>query len=87
MISIKEGLEFIELGEEDGTVIFDSATGDSVVLDSVSNDIINCFKEHHEIDDVVAALADIYDASIEVIKKDVVPFVEECLEKGILVCT
>jgi len=84
MLHIKEGLELIELGEEDGTVIFDGSTGDSVILDPVGADIMRCISKTNEIEDVISELTEIYTGDPEIIRRDILSFVKECMEHGIL---
>ena len=85
MICRRDGLEIIELGEKDGTVIFDSVTGNTNVLDPVAADIFKCFSKHTEIDSVIEELAATYNELPETIREDIIEFTDSLLETGLLV--
>ena len=85
MITIKEGIEIIDLGEEDGIVLYDSQTGDTSVLDSVAADIFNLFSKHSHKEEVIKELTEIYDAPVDVIRADSEKFIEDLIDKGLLV--
>ncbi len=84
MFYTKEGLDIIELGEEEGTVVFDSDTGDTTVLDSIGADIFKCFSHCHDIDSVVSELAKIYNEDPQIIKNDVAEFIDTLTKQGLL---
>jgi len=85
MIYPKENIEIIDLGDDDGTVIYDSESGDTNILDGVAADIFQCFSQYHETESVIKELSKIYDEDTEVIRKDVLEFIEKLIEQGLLV--
>lgn len=81
----KSSLEAISLGEGEGSVYFDSDTGDTHILDDVASDILTCFKTGSSIDIAVDNLANIYGTKRSDIENDVKEFVENLISKGLLV--
>ena len=75
----------MQLGEEEGTVLYDPETENTHVLDDVAQDIIDMFKNPSTIDEAVLKLAAVYDEKEEIISKDVQEFVANAVKNNILV--
>lgn len=84
MYKVKDGIEIIEIGEE-GTVFYDGDTGNTNILDGVAADIMNCFKESGEPEKVIEMLAEIYSAEKNEIRNDVLEFIPQLVEAGLLI--
>ena len=78
-------LQEMQLGEGEGTVLYDPETENTHVLDDVAQDIIEIFKNPSTIDEAVKKLSVIYDEKEEVISKDVQEFVTNAVNNNILV--
>ena len=63
-------LQEMQLGEGEGTVLYDPETENTHVLDDVAQDIIAMFKNPSTIDEAVTKLSVIYDEKEEVISKE-----------------
>lgn len=81
----KEGLEEILLGDGEGTVFFDSDTGNTHVLDEVASDIFSCFNTESNVDKVIEMLAEMYGEEPVDIETDVREFVSKLVSQGLLV--
>lgn len=77
-------LQEMQLGEGEGTVLYDPATENTHVLDEVAQDIIEMFKNPSAIEEAVSKLATIYDEKEEIIDKDVREFIVTALSNKIL---
>lgn len=77
-------LQEMELGEGEGTVLYDPETENTHVLDDVAQDIIKMFKNPSTIEDAVSKLVAMYDASEEVIDQDVRRFLITALNNNII---
>ena len=82
---LNDEMQEMPLGEGEGTVLYDPETENTYVLDDVAQDIIDMFRIPSSISDVVARLVEIYDATEEVISKDVTDFVDNAINNNILV--
>ena len=78
-------LQEMQLGEEEGTVLYDPETENTHVLDDVAQDIIDMFKNPSTIYEAVLKLAAVYDEKEEIISKDVQEFVANAVKNNILV--
>ena len=81
---LNEELQEMQLGEGEGTVLYDPTTENTHVLDDVAQDIIEMFKNPSAIEEAVAKLATIYDEKEEVIDKDVREFIVTAVSNNIL---
>lgn len=81
----KEGLEEILLGDGEGTVFFDSDTGNTHVLDEVASDIFACFNTEGNVDEVIRMLADMYGEEPVNIEADVREFIDKLVRLGLLI--
>ena len=81
---VNQSLEEMELGENEGSVFFDSETGNTHILDETAADILRCFKKENKLNKVIDMLAEIYDSDRDVIEQDVNKFIEELLKNGLL---
>lgn len=77
-------LQEMQLGEGEGTVLFDPETENTHVLDEVAQDIIEMFKNPSTIEEAVSKLATMYDEKEEVIDKDVRDFVVTAVNNNII---
>lgn len=84
MIYRKQGIDIIELGNEEGIVIYNSNTGDTTVLDEIAAAVFQCFATERKLEDAVQELAEQYDASLETLREDVGELVNQLIEQGIL---
>lgn len=82
---VNTNLSEMDLGDEEGVVLFDPETENTHVLDNISQDIIDQFKEKNTIDKAVDALAAMYEADRNTIYDDVCEFVKSACRKNILV--
>ncbi len=81
----KPSLEPTPLGEDEGVVFFDSATGDVHILDGVAADILMCFEKEQDVEKTIDMLTDMYDEGRSTIESDVKEFIELLVDKGLLV--
>lgn len=81
---LNEELQEMQLGEGEGTVLYDPATENTHVLDDVAQDIIEMFKNPSTIEEAVSKLATIYDEKEEVIDKDVRDFIVTAVNNNII---
>ena len=66
-------------------VIFDPDVGDTHFIEEIGIDILNQIDGETDIDDLINSLSTIYDVDIEVIKKDVYDFINELIDKKVII--
>lgn len=81
---IKEGLQSIPLGSEEGTVYFDAETQNTYVLDDVAADIIECFKKIRTYDEALNMLCALYHEDAAAIEPSFKGFIEQLIGQGLL---
>lgn len=81
---LNEEIQEMQLGEGEGTVLYDPSTENTHVLDDVAQDIIEMFKNPSTIEEAVSKLATIYDEKEEVIDKDVREFIVTAVKNNII---
>lgn len=82
---LNKNLQEMELGEGEGTVLYDPQSENTHILDDIALDIINYFRTEATIESVVDQLLENYDESKEKIEEDVREFVEMGLKCNILI--
>lgn len=70
--------------EKFGSVIFDVAREKVYVTGEVGGDILDMVRAGKTIDEIVDHLGDLYDCSRDIIKQDVLEFMEELRKAGLL---
>ena len=76
-------MEYTEL-DESCVVVFDSETHYTHMLDNESSDIIRLLKEPHKLETIVLKISEIYEASTETLKTDIEEFINELIEKRVV---
>lgn len=76
-------MEFIEVDEKT-LVVFDSESGDTHYIDEVGIDIVNVLNDPCDIDMLVERLTAIYDTEPDVIRTDVIDFLNDLISKKIV---
>lgn len=79
-----EVYEEISLGKEEGCVFFDCDTGNTIVLDDVATDILDCFKNGRDPESVINLLSEMYEEERSVIESDVKELIGRLTENGLL---
>lgn len=82
---LNKNLQEMELGEGEGTVLYDPQSENTHILDDIALDIINYFRTGATIESVIEELLNTYDESKEKIEEDVREFVEMGLKCNILI--
>ena len=77
-------MEFIQIGENELTV-FDPQTGDTHFLDETGSVILSCLDTATPIEELIQKLSAKYQAEPGIIEADVKEFVNDLLEKEIVV--
>ena len=70
--------------DETSLAVFDPNTGDTHFFDECGMDILSLLEEPRDLEGLLAGLCEIYDATPEDIRGDVVEFLQETVEKGIV---
>jgi len=70
--------------DEASLAVFDPESGDTHFFDEVGIDILNCLAEPTALDELLAKLCAIYSATPDDIRADVVEFLGETVEKGVV---
>ncbi|MGQ9469158.1 MAG: PqqD family protein [Nitrososphaerales archaeon] len=70
--------------EKFGSVIFDIAREKVYVTSEVGGDILDMLGGGKTLDEIVDHLSDLYDCSQDIIKRDVLEFMEELRKAGLL---
>lgn len=76
--------EEIPLGDGEGCVFFDVHTGNTMVLDEVAIDVLDCFKMERDPENVIHQLSKKYLAERSTIESDVNEFIYKLLQNGLL---
>jgi signal peptidase I len=76
-------MEYI-LVDETSLTVFDSDTGDAHFFDETGIDILNLLDEPRDLESLLVKLCEIYDTSPEEIKADVEQFLNETVEKKVV---
>ncbi len=80
----REALEEISLGNDDGSVFFDSETGNTYVLDDIAVNILSFFNTVNEPEKVINMLQEMYNEDSNKIKKDFYIFLDQLIKEGLL---
>ena len=81
---LNKNLQEMELGEGEGTVLYDPKSENTHILDDIALDIINYFRTGATVESVIDQLLENYEESKEKIEEDVHEFVEMGLKCNIL---
>ncbi len=70
--------------EKFGALLFDQQREKFFVVNGVSKDILELMPEAETIDDIVEGLSQTYDSPPEIMKRDILEFVEELRKAGLM---
>ena len=82
---LNKNLQEMELGEGEGTVLYDPESENTHILDDIALDIINYFRTGATVEAVIGQLLENYEETKEKIEEDVREFVETGLKSNILI--
>lgn len=82
---LNKNLQEMELGEGEGTILYDPKSENTHILDDIALDIINYFRTGATVESVINQLLEDYEESKEKIEEDVREFVEMGLKCNILI--
>ena len=78
-----EAMDFITLDEND-QVIHDIESGDIHYIDNISKCIIECLSKPLSADELIDKLIKIFDGNLDEIRTDTLEFIQQLVEKRIL---
>lgn len=81
---INDEINELPLGEDEGTVLFDSVSGNTHILDEVAQKILDAFKTESDLEKVIDLMLRSYEGDREAITRDVRSFTETLAERRIL---
>ncbi len=81
----RETLDEISLGENEGSVFFDSDTGNFYVLDDIASNIMGCFNVVNDIESVIAMLVEEFEGERCTIEMDIRQFISRLVEQCLIV--
>ncbi|OGO93611.1 MAG: hypothetical protein A2Y17_00695 [Clostridiales bacterium GWF2_38_85] len=84
LIMKNDSFDFMDV-DPGNLVIFDPDVGDTHFIEEIGIDILNQIDGETDIDDLINSLSTIYDVDIEVIKKDVYDFINELIDKKVII--
>ena len=64
--------------------VFDPDSGDTMFMDETATDILNSLEEPCDLETLLERLCQIYDASADDIRTDVIEFLDELTEKKVI---
>lgn len=71
--------------EKFGAMLFDKAREQYFVVDEVGKDILECLKDGDNLNEILARLRNIYEASPEVMEEDIKKFIDDLKTANLLV--
>ena len=81
---LNKNMDFIPT-DDTTTAIFDPESGDTYLLDETATDIVNALEEPCDLETLLLRLCEIYNASSDDIRDDVVEFLGDLTEKKIVI--
>lgn len=76
--------EEMPLGDGEGCVYFDGSTGNTLVLDGIALDVLNCFETERDLEEATDMLLEKYEGERSVIQNDIKELVNRFVENGLL---
>jgi len=79
-----DSMDYI-LSDETSLAVFDPETRNTYFFDETGIDILNCLAEPCGLEELLAKLCEIYDATPDDIRQDVVEFLEDTVAGGVVI--